>query len=75
VPTLLDVEGEDHSHSTGIQHGLEALETELIKVEVNVHNVDLILGRIHVLLLKHLLRFNKAAQAEANLLLGHFHTL
>lgn len=71
----MNVEGENNRHGTRIQHGLESLQTKLVQVKVNVHNVDLILGGVHVLLLKHLLRFNKAAQAEANLLLGHFHTL
>ena len=50
---------------------MEALQTELVQVEVDVHNFDLVAGRVQALQLQHLLWLDQTAQAEAQFLLAH----
>ena len=52
---------------------MQSLETEFVKVEINVHNVHLVMRIRKVLLLKHLLWFNQTTKAETDLLLRHAH--
>lgn len=72
---FLNVVCEDKSHWLLVQHGLQSLKTEFVKVEVNVHDLDLLRRAGQVFLLEHLLRLDQTSETKPDFLFRHAHPL